>query len=86
MSRHSGQGRLWREAFRAVSLGWDLALPVFLGVFVGYFLDGRLGTGHIFTLGLMMLGVFIGYANLGRFHRRLVDEERRLAREADSEE
>lgn len=64
-------GYLWREALLAMSLGWNLALPIFGGVLLGHFLDDRLGTGLNFTLGLLMLGVGLGYYNLARFIRRL---------------
>lgn len=61
---------LWREALTALSLGWDLALPIFGGVLVGYWLDRWLGTGPVFTLGLLILGVAIGYYNVARFIQR----------------
>lgn len=62
---------LWREAVLATTLGWDLALPIVGGTLIGYFLDRWLGTKHIFTLGLLVLGVAISYYNLWRFIRRL---------------
>lgn len=62
---------LWREALTSLTLGWDLALPIFGGVLAGYWLDRWLGTGHVFTLGLLVLGVAIGYYNVARFIRRL---------------
>jgi predicted F0F1-ATPase subunit len=62
---------LWREALLATTLGWELALPIFGGVLIGYFLDRFLGTGHIFTLGLLFLGVVAGYYSLWRFIRRI---------------
>lgn len=64
-------GALWREALVAISLGWDLAVPIFGGVLVGYFLDRWLGTGHIFTLGLLCLGIALGYYNIARFIQRM---------------
>jgi hypothetical protein len=56
----------WREALRVTSLGWDLALPIFGGVLLGHLLDRRLDTGYVFTLGLMVLGVFTGFYNVMR--------------------
>jgi F0F1-type ATP synthase assembly protein I len=70
---------LWRETLAALSLGWDLALPIFAGVLIGYFLDQWLGTGHIFTLGLLVLGIGIGYYNIARFIRRLNQRDRQQA-------
>jgi predicted F0F1-ATPase subunit len=62
---------LFREALQATTLGWELAIPIFGGVLIGYFLDKLLGTGHIFTLGLLFMGVMVGYYSLWRFIRRL---------------
>jgi predicted F0F1-ATPase subunit len=62
---------MWREALLATTLGWDLAIPIFGGVLIGYFLDQWLDTGHIFTLGLLSAGIFAGYYNLWRTIRRL---------------
>jgi len=68
---------LWRESLRAMSLGWDLAVPIFGGVLLGYFLDKWLGTKPIFTMGLIFLGIFVGYYNLGKFINRMkrLDEQ-----------
>jgi F0F1-type ATP synthase assembly protein I len=62
---------LWRESLRAMSLGWDLAVPIFGGVLLGHFLDRLLGTGYIFTVGLIFLGIIISYYNLGKFIVRM---------------
>jgi F0F1-type ATP synthase assembly protein I len=67
---------LWTEALSAMSLGWELALPIFGGVLLGYALDRWLLTGHVFTLGLLGLGVFTGFYSLWRFHRRFEARER----------
>jgi ATP synthase protein I len=74
---------LWREALRAMSLGWDLAIPIFAGVLLGYVLDRWLGTGHIFTLGLLMLGVITAYYNLARVIQRLRKADRARDKERD---
>ena len=46
------------------ALGWEIALPIFGGVIIGYNLDRLLSTDYIFTLSLLVLGVFIGYFNI----------------------
>ncbi len=61
----------WREALRATTLGWELALPIFGGVLAGYYLDRWLGSRHIFTLGLLTLGLGASAYNLWRFIQRL---------------
>ena len=72
-------GNLWREALVALTLGWDLALPIFAGVFIGQVLDRWLGTVQVFTLGLLMLGIALGYYNLARFIQRVDRRDRQLA-------
>jgi len=80
-------GPLWREAVVAMSLGWDLAVPIFGGVLLGHFLDRWLGTSYVFTLGLLVLGVGIGYYNVARFIQRVEARERqRAAREDEAGE
>jgi predicted F0F1-ATPase subunit len=74
---------IWREALRATSLGWDLALPIFGGVLIGYLLDSLLGTRYVFTLSLLILGIATGYYNVIRSIHR-VDE--RSCRQAAQEE
>lgn len=58
---------IWRESLVAMSLGWELAVPIFGGVLLGHLLDDWLETRHIFTLGLLVLGIAIAYYNLARF-------------------
>jgi len=79
-------GDLWREALRAMSLGWNLALPIFGGVLLGHFLDRWLGTGLNFTLGLLMLGVVVGYYNLARFIQRVDQRDRQITAANNSQE
>ena len=70
---------IWREALRATSLGWDLALPIFGGVLGGYLADRALGTRYIFTLGLLLLGIGTGFYNVLRSIRRMDARCRRQA-------
>jgi F0F1-type ATP synthase assembly protein I len=72
-------GEIWREALRATSLGWDLALPIFAGVLVGYVLDHTLNTTYIFTLGLLFLGIATGFYNVIRSIQRMDERCRRQA-------
>jgi F0F1-type ATP synthase assembly protein I len=76
---------LWSEAVAAMSLGWDLAVPIFGGVLLGHFLDRWLGTGYVFTLGLLMLGIAVGYYNVARFIRRMEAHERQRTKEENGE-
>jgi ATP synthase protein I len=70
--RQRNFAEIWRETLVAMSLGWDLAIPIFAGVILGYFLDRWLGTGTMFTLGLLVAGIGVGYYNVARFIRKIM--------------
>jgi F0F1-type ATP synthase assembly protein I len=69
MDRHERE--IWREALRATSLGWDLALPIFGGILLGYLLDRALGATYLFTLAFLLLGIATGFYNVIRSIQRL---------------
>lgn len=55
------------EAFALVSqLGLTIALPVVLGAAAGHWIDVRLGTGMIFFLILLLLGLVGGFTGAYR--------------------
>jgi F0F1-type ATP synthase assembly protein I len=62
---------LWRDASTALTLGWNLAIPIFGGAILGYLLDEWLKTLPIFTLGLIVLGIGIGFYNYYTTVRKL---------------
>jgi F0F1-type ATP synthase assembly protein I len=67
---------LWREALLAMTIGWELALPIFAGVLLGQLLDRLLQTTYIFTIGLIFAGIAMGYYNLARLIQRLRRQDR----------
>ena len=73
-------GNLWREAMVALTLGWDLALPIFAGVLLGQVLDRWLDMTPTFTLGLLVLGIGLGYYNLARFIQRVDRRDRQATK------
>ncbi|MGC9399097.1 MAG: AtpZ/AtpI family protein [Anaerolineae bacterium] len=73
------------EALRASTLGWEMALPMFIGALLGRFLDQRLETGHTFTVGLLFAGAVAGFYNVWRYGQRQ-DARRRRRREREAEE
>jgi predicted F0F1-ATPase subunit len=84
--RNGGRAReFWREALRATTLGWEIALPIFGGALGGHYLDRWLGTRHIFTLGLLMLGLGASAYNLWRFIQRLDARQKEEARQEEGE-
>jgi len=75
----------WREALRASTLGWEVALPIFGGVLAGHYLDRWLATGHIFTLGLLVVGLGASAYNLWSYIQRL-DARQRAAAQDETED
>ncbi len=52
---------------RASSIGWEIALPLVAGPFVGFLVDRHYQTGVRFTIILLVLGLVISVASLVRF-------------------
>ena len=57
----------WHKTLPLLSLGWELALPIFGGVFLGYHIDRYLQSQYIFTIGLLFSGIIAGYYNLYKY-------------------
>ena len=88
-SRDSGQvwRATWRQALTALTIGWDLALPIFGGVLIGHYLDRRLASGYVFTIGLLILGLVVGVYNVARtLQRQLRGDQLRARYRAPEEE
>ncbi len=52
--------------FVKTSLGWELALPIFGGAFIGYQIDRLSSSAIAYTLIFTLLGIAIGYYSLIR--------------------
>jgi F0F1-type ATP synthase assembly protein I len=52
--------------FVKTSMGWELALPIFGGAFIGYQIDRLTGSPIAFTLIFTLLGIAVGYYSLIR--------------------
>lgn len=76
---------LWRLALQATSLGWDLAVPIFGGVLIGYVLDRATSTRYLFTLGLLVIGIGVGFYNVFQSIRRFEEHSRGQTGRANSE-
>jgi predicted F0F1-ATPase subunit len=67
---HQAWRATWRQALATLTVGWDLAIPIFGGVLGGHLLDRRLETGFAFTIGLLVLGLVVGVYNMARALQR----------------
>jgi len=69
-----GRGESGRSFWSYLGLigvvGWSVVVPMVLGILAGLWLDRRFGTGYKLTLGLMLLGLFVGCLNAWRMITR----------------
>jgi F0F1-type ATP synthase assembly protein I len=58
----------YSRSLSLTTLGWELALPIFGGVLLGYQIDSKTaGSGYTFTFLLLLVGIFVGYYNLYKY-------------------
>lgn len=57
----------WQRGLHLTSLGWELAVPIFGGAFLGYHLDRILGTKYTLTLIFLFIGIISGYYSLYKY-------------------
>lgn len=55
-----GEPSLGRYLAQVGALGWAIVIPTLLGVFLGRWIDHRLGTGIFWTGPLLLAGLGIG--------------------------
>jgi len=60
--RHEREGEpsFWDSVGTMGMVGWSVAVPTALGVLLGRWLDGRLGSGRVFMVFLMLVGLIVG--------------------------
>jgi predicted F0F1-ATPase subunit len=64
MDENKNQKKARLKGIGLTTLGWEIALPIFGGVILGFYLDRWLNTTYMFTLSLLGLGIMIGYYNI----------------------
>jgi F0F1-type ATP synthase assembly protein I len=52
--------------FLKTSLGWELAIPIFAGAYLGHLLDKATSSNFTYMLILTFVGIGIGYYNIMR--------------------
>ena len=55
-----GEPTLARQFARVGVLGWMIITPTLAGIFIGHFIDHRLGSGIFWTAPSLLAGLFIG--------------------------
>jgi len=67
----------WKAVGTYGSVGLEFALSVLLGLFVGRWIDGKLGTGPWVALSGLLLGMVAGYRSIWRALKRATREAER---------
>jgi ATP synthase protein I len=64
-----------RQLAMASSIGFQLVFAIFIGLFIGVWLDKLFGTGHKLALIFMVMGIIAGFLNYYRYARKEQEEE-----------
>ena len=62
-SKRRGVQGIWMGLGTFGLIGWAVAIPTFLGVLLGVYIDGRFPGVHSWTLSLLIVGLFLGCMN-----------------------
>jgi F0F1-type ATP synthase assembly protein I len=62
--------KIWRTALSAINLGWEMALPIFIGVLLGNYLDKLTDFRFNLTISLLFFGIFISFYNYSRIIKK----------------
>lgn len=65
--RQEGEPSLGKYLAQVGVLGWIIVIPALLGLFLGRWLDHRLGTGIFWSAPLLMLGAALGFWSAWRW-------------------
>lgn len=56
--------RFWQQVASMTSVGWSTVLPIAGGVLLGHYLDQRVGSEYVWTVGLLVGGIMVAFYNL----------------------
>ena len=70
-----GMGR-WEVALRFIGVGWFIAISILLGVWGGFWLDGKLGTSPIMMIVGLILGLLVAFYGVYRMLLPLIRDRR----------
>ena len=73
------------QAANISSMGIALGVTIFGCFFIGYYLDGKLGTGYLFTFLFLVLGIVAGFKNIYGLIKKSVANEKPVDKKDGSE-
>lgn len=80
-----GSKKTYTQMAYASSVGIGMVLAVFGGLYLGNWLDVKLGTSPFFTLILLLMGVIAGFRSLYHLIKRYFKDEKAVIRSLKSE-
>lgn len=54
-----------------LSLGWEFAIPIVIGIVAGYYLDQLLDTKYLLRITFLICGIAASYLNLYRIIQKM---------------
>jgi ATP synthase protein I len=69
-----------RELATASSIGFQVVFAIFIGLFIGVWLDKVFDTGHKLSLVFLLMGVAAGFLNYYRYARQQQKDDSRDAK------
>lgn len=67
---------LFSGGYQASSIGMALVFAIFLGAFLGYLLDNYFGTGYLFKIIGLIVGIIAGFRNVYIMGKKFQDQNR----------
>jgi ATP synthase protein I len=66
---------LFAGGYRASAIGMSLVFAIFIGGFIGYLLDNYFGTGYLFKIIGVIVGIIAGFRNIYIMGKKFQDKE-----------
>ena len=66
---------LFSGGYRASAIGMSLVFAIFIGGFIGYLLDNYFGTGYLFKIIGVIVGIIAGFRNVYIMGKKFQDKE-----------
>jgi predicted F0F1-ATPase subunit len=74
-SQDQRKGMHWKTALTYINLGWELALPIFLGVLFGNYFDKATNSKYHLTISFLVVGIALGYYNILRTIKKISKDD-----------
>ncbi|HZE21516.1 MAG TPA: AtpZ/AtpI family protein [Desulfobaccales bacterium] len=66
---------LFSGGYRASAIGMSLVFAIFIGGFIGYLLDNYFGTGYLFKIIGLLVGIIAGFRNVYIMGKKFQDKQ-----------